>query len=398
MTRPRWAAPRFAAAVSLMALSLMALSLAAAGCGSQPRQSAAAASLPTTPSLALSVVSPAGTWATVEMGGSAAQHNNFWQLFVRPAGGTRWKLVTPPGMASNGGLILASPGGQSLVTAFRPSQQIRFSPLISTDDAGAHWSTGGSAAGLADVPDALAAGPGRDGLIALVPGAVELSRPGGSGWARLAQARSLAASAAGRECGLSRLTAAAFSPAGVPLAGGSCAKAGASGIFALNAGTWQAAGPTLPASLAGQPVTVLRLTVAAGRETALLSAGSRPATLIAASTGGGSDHGGSDQWALYPAFTPHGGHVLSASFGPGGAVALVLTGGRGETITGPGGTWQQLPALPAGTQTLALGTGGRVEALAAHRSIMTAWGHDPASPGWAKEQVINVPIQYGSSS
>ena len=41
------------------------------------------------------------------MGGSAAQYNNFWQLFVRPARSDRWQLVTPPGMASNGGFILA---------------------------------------------------------------------------------------------------------------------------------------------------------------------------------------------------------------------------------------------------------------------------------------------------
>ena len=44
------------------------------------------------------------------MGGSAADHNNFWQLFVRPAGTGSWRLVTPPGVATNGGLVVASPG------------------------------------------------------------------------------------------------------------------------------------------------------------------------------------------------------------------------------------------------------------------------------------------------
>jgi hypothetical protein len=364
-----------------------------AGCGSQYGQAAGPAT-PAPPSLALSLTSAAGMWATVEMGGSAADYNNFWQLFVRPSGTARWRLVTPPGMASNGGLVLASTGGQSLLTGFRPSQQISFSPLASTGDDGAHWATGRLAAGLADVPDALGARPGGGDLIALVPGAVEVSRPGGSGWTQLAKVRSVAASAAGRGCGLAGFTAAAFSPAGVPLVAGACTKAGTSGIFARTGGHWQAAGPALPASLAGRPVTVLRLTTAGGHQMALLSAGSgSAATVVAAWTGSGSG-----DWALSPGLPTQGRQVLSASFGPGGAAGLVLSGGRGAILPGPGSGWRQLAALPSGTQALALGTGGQVEALASHRSILTVWAAGAASAGWAKEQVINVPIQYGSSS
>jgi cation transport ATPase len=56
----------------------------------------------------------AGTWAVAVMGGSAATHDNFWQLFARPAGSQRWKLVTPPGTPGNGGLVLAG-AGRSLI-------------------------------------------------------------------------------------------------------------------------------------------------------------------------------------------------------------------------------------------------------------------------------------------
>ena len=65
---------------------------------------------PPAPSLDTSLVTAAGTWAVAVMGGSVAQDNNFWQLFIRPAGSTRWKLVTPPGTADNGGLVLAGGG------------------------------------------------------------------------------------------------------------------------------------------------------------------------------------------------------------------------------------------------------------------------------------------------
>ena len=82
----------------------------AAGCGSAAPPSRGPATQPArpVPSLNTSLVTAAGTWAVAVMGGSAAQHNNFWQLFMRPAGTTRWKLVTPPGTADNGGL--ARPG------------------------------------------------------------------------------------------------------------------------------------------------------------------------------------------------------------------------------------------------------------------------------------------------
>lgn len=77
---------------------------------------------------------PVGTWAVTVMGGSAAQHNDFWQMFICPAGSSRWQLVTPPGAADNGGLVLTASDGPSLVTGFRPSQNLTFTPLIETSD------------------------------------------------------------------------------------------------------------------------------------------------------------------------------------------------------------------------------------------------------------------------
>ena len=95
-----------AAAVILPAVLL------AAGCGSAPATPPPATqAAPPAPSLNTSLDTSAGTWAAVVMGGSAAQYNAFWQLFIRPAGSTRWRLVTPPGTADNGGLVLAGGSG-----------------------------------------------------------------------------------------------------------------------------------------------------------------------------------------------------------------------------------------------------------------------------------------------
>jgi hypothetical protein len=53
--------------------------------------------------------------------------------------------------------------------------------------------------------------------------------------------------------------------------------------------------------------------------------------------------------------------------------------------------------LPADTQALVLGPGSTIEALAGHQTKMTVWSLGQGPAGWAKEQVVNVPIPYGSS-
>ena len=92
----------------MLAFLLLAGTALAAGCGSASRPAPPGPAQP--PSLATSLVTASGTWAVAVMGGSAAEHNNFWQLFVRPTATGKWRLATPPGVASNGGLVVATPG------------------------------------------------------------------------------------------------------------------------------------------------------------------------------------------------------------------------------------------------------------------------------------------------
>ena len=383
---------------SVTAALALAVGALLAGCGSPaPSVPGPAAEAPPggAPFLATSTVTGAGTWAVAVMGGPVAQENNFWQLFARPAGSTEWKLVTPPGTADNGGLVLASAGG-SLITGFRPSQYLTYTPLTITRNAGQAWSSAGPLDGaLADVPDALAAASATGNLLALLTdGTAELSAPGYTSWTTLATQRSLAATPACRRCGLQNLTAAAFAAPGTPTLAGTCSHPGIAGIFASIGGTWQAAGPTLPAALASQPVQVLRLTSTASGTVALLATGTGPAaTLLAAWSSDGGTH-----WALSPPLRLNGAALSSASFGPGDAAAIVLNGSRGQTVAGPGAGWRALPALPPGTATLAPGPAGGFDALAPGHTTMTVWQLAPGSAAWAKAQAISVPIQFGSSS
>ncbi len=85
-SQARWAVT----VVALVSAALMA------GCGSTaPAGRAPAPEAPPAgaPFLATSLATAAGTWAVAVMGGSVATHDNFWQLFARPAGSPSWKLA-----------------------------------------------------------------------------------------------------------------------------------------------------------------------------------------------------------------------------------------------------------------------------------------------------------------
>jgi hypothetical protein len=377
------------------AAGLAALATAVAGCGTAgpARPLAAAVTVPAVP-LNTSVTTAAGSWATVVMGGSAAQHNNFWQLFIRPAGSTRWTLVTPPGTADNGGLVLAAGAGQALVTAFRPSQDLTFTPLTRTSDLGHAWSALSPLdAALAATPDSLAVQPGTGRLLALLgTGTAEQGNPTGTGWTTLVTARALSATRAGKSCGLRALTAAAYTPAGTPLLAGTCTRLGAVGIFAGSAHAWRAAGPALPAAFAHQTITVLRLATVGNQTTALLAASTGPHTTLlgASSTDAGST------WAMTPPLAAGHDPIASASFGPGQTAAVITAGGQGDLLAA--GQWERLPALPNGTAALVPGADGTTDALAVHGATLTIWQLADSTASWAREQTIEVPIQYGSSS
>ena len=375
----------------MMAASVTGTSVLA-GCAGGSGSGAAAPPAPAgTASLATSMTTADGaTWAIVAMGGPAAGASQFWELFARAAASDRWELVTPPGVASNGGLVEAG-GPASTSVAFRPSQGLTFSPLAVTSDAGKTWRTGLIDAPVASDPDALATGAGA--MLALLgDGTVEQGGTAGGSWTRLAEPGAIASSAAGRRCHVTSLTAVAYTPSGTPLAAASCARPGTVGIFARSGNTWQAAGPTLGGALAARQVTVPRLTGTGTGDIALLRAGAGAvATLFAAWTSDGS------RWTVSAPLSAGTGQVAASGTGSGGAAWVLLADGSGYAVSGPGGAWRRLPTPPPGTAALAAGPGGAAEALAAAGGKLTVYRLSPAGT-WQKAQALTVPIQSGSSS
>jgi hypothetical protein len=390
MTTGRGIAAAAVGIAAVLGVAACGTSTAAGGPGSAASRPVAVLPMPT------SVTSPDGTsWAAVEMGGSAAQHNNFWELFVRPTGGTKWKLVTPPGVASNGGLAAASTGARSVAAAFLPSQDLIFSPVSTTTDGGAQWATSAPVSpGLAATPDALAAGTNGKLLALTAAGDVDASTSLGANWTRLVTETTLAASPAGRGCGLTALTATGWTTAGAALLAGTCSKPSRAGIFTQSGNGWQDVGPTLPAALAHGPVEVLAAATAGTRLTAIVATGTGSASaLVAAWSGDGGSH-----WSLSPSLPAGPGVARSLSIWSNGTAGIVLSGRRGETIGWQGSSWRALPTLPDGTATLAEGSGTELVALAAHAGTLTAWQLPAGGTSWALTQTTQVPVPYGSSS
>ncbi len=337
--------------------------------------------------LATSLVTAQGAWAVAVMGGPDAG-NTFWQLFFRPATSGRWSLVTPQGVADNGGLVAAG-GGAYLVVGFRPSQNLAFSPLATSTDTGRNWTPGLLDAGLADTPGAIAVGPSGRTLALLQDGTIEAAPTAGSAaagrWAPLTTLKALAASAPGRACGLEGVTAVSFGPDQNPMAAGSCARPGAAGVFTDAGGTWRSAGLALPA---GGRARVLGLTSLPDGNMALLAVSVPGGTSLFAAWWDGT------RWTV--SAPVRAGGVRALGFGPDGSAWLLPDRGPPEAVAGvAGSTWRPLPPAPPGTGTLAPGTGGSYDALAVAGSRLTVWRL--AQGAWARAQQITVPIQYGSS-
>ncbi len=342
-----------------------------------------------------------GTWAVLKMGHLDQLASSFWQLLVLHRGGSRWSLVTPPGFADNGGLVAAPTEGTSLVTGFPANQLNHFSPLAATSDGGRTWAPGVLGQGLDSVPDAMADSATGDvlALVGGVAGAVLWSSGNLSDWHTLASEKSIATSAFSRRCAVAGLTAVSFASGGLPIVGATCSHPGNVGIFEHADGTWRSFAPRLPASMSHATTQVVRLTVSSGIVCAIIAAGTRSHTaLFAARLLPGQSH-----WAVSGALiVPKSVQVLSSgTSSSGGGVFVAVSSGTSERVevqATSNSSWAQLPTVPDGTGTVAFTPDGQVDALVPRDSVLTDYTLEASQGKWERSQVLQVPIQYGSSS
>lgn len=360
-------------------------------------------SLPDAP-LSAGFVQGSVSWLVVPMGHLADPSNTFWQLFVRTSSSGGWKTATPPGVADNGGLVMADGPGGSLVTGFLPSQDLTFSPLSLTTNAGAVWTGAYFPEGLLSVPDAMG-GTSNGGNLALgrTGGGSLLEAVGGlSRWRRVTTAGAIARSAAGAPCGVERLTAAAVAPDGDPLVGTVCRRPGLVGLYQIVGGRSEAIPVRAPPALLGAPVSVLRL-ASTGAGVAMLLEGSET-TGRTALVAGSMSAASSSPVLSAPFVLPTGAKLVATGTTPGGGVFVLLqpAGQAAPELVDVSASprtataWNVLPKPPRGTLGAAFSI-GRIDAVTVHSSTLTDYVLDEDSATWTRSQVIHVPIQYGSS-
>ena len=335
-----------------------------------------------------------GSWLVVPMGRIGDPLNTFWELFHRAAGASRWSLVTPPGVADNGGLV-AGAVGSTVSVGFEPSQLLRYSPLARSSDDGASWVPGVLPGALAAVPDALAANPSGGALALSRGGGGAVFRSGGSldGWHRIATEASVAG-AVGGTCRVVALRAVAVAD-GSPEIGAGCTTPGVVGVLRLANGAWQLDGPRLPGSAAHLPATVLRLQAGPGGTSGLARAGIGRSSEVFAFW----RNGPGSPWSL-SAPLPLAGTLEATGFGPGQGVVVVTTDGRRRrvaAVAGPGASWSDLPDPPYRTAAVVVGAAGSFDALVVDGATLTDWQLVGGSGRWTKGPSLAVPLQYGSS-
>jgi hypothetical protein len=380
--------------VPVGALALAVIVLAGCSSARNPAGEGTAVELSPIP-LTSSTAGTETTWATLAMGHLDDPLNTFWQL-VALTGGSDWQLATPPGVASNGGLVAAT-GTNSVLAGFEPSQDLRFSPLARSGDQGSSWAPGTLSAGLARVPEALAEGDGGHSLALLRSSAGTVVGNDGdlSTWTPVTSANRLAVLPGPRGCHLVGLTAVAFDAAGSPLVGASCDRGGQAGIFTSTPTGWESVGPGIPGG-GGGPTEVIRLDQTATATGALVVVGGGGnARLVALWSGNGLR-----TWTVSAGQSLDGGALLSTGLSPDGGFVIASKGSDGTvsawTVGGSATQWQPLARLPSGTTSVTSTPDGGYDALVPQQSTLEVYGL--ASTGWGRVQSLRVPIQYGSSN
>jgi hypothetical protein len=328
------------------------------------------------------------------MGHLTSSANRFFETFAATQG--RWSLTTPTGVATNGGIVLASPNASAAATL----------PWYLLGFTAARPLAAGRAAGPGEVMPPLASTPtslsmATDGTVAFVTRAgTVMTGPSLAGPFRVVTTRAmLASTAAGRRCGLGSITAVAAASGGSPEVGGTCAHSGVDAVFSKVGSTW-----TIGESGLRAPVSVLRLDATSagdGAADVLFSlTGSRPtigtgrivaghlrlgATVAVAASSIRST--ALDLTAAAPAY------VVATSAGRGVAAHFLPVVGRAAMVGA---------ALPSGVQAVvvasAVGEGGQsATAFDVDASTLRVLTLTPAGTRWVTTDVQHIAVPYGSS-
>jgi hypothetical protein len=368
------------------ALLVSALTLAACGAAPPPR--------PVAPPLAAGTTAAGAAWAVAPMGDLSHSVTTFWQLFGRVA--SRWVLATPPGIATNGGVVAATGPSGAVTAGVLPSGNLRFSAVQATADLGRVWSIGVLPAGLVRSPDALASSARgrRLALLAIGGETVAQSPDALSSWRAVASLGRVAEATAPHGCRFVALSAVGFAPDGAVLVAGRCASGDELPIAERDAGTWRLVDPE---ARIGVDASVLRLVGSPVGVASIVEVGGAGHRAVRTALG----RGDLSAWtATSPLVVPRGWSLLSTTLDATGESVVVLARGDGTRtayVSDPSSArWRALPRLPRGTVDVVAGAGGADQALVVRGATLLVYASS-SHASWRLRERLVVPISIGSS-
>ncbi|MEI6700695.1 MAG: hypothetical protein WCL38_02940 [Actinomycetota bacterium] len=361
--------------IASVALPVFVLVVATAG--------ASTSRLPSLP-LTASTTSSAQATTVITVGNLSSTIDRFSDVVVER--GTKWTVETPPGVATNGGVIIATYGSR-LLTATVPSQLLRFTPLASTND-GATWVPGLFDGSIQKTPNALTQ---RRGVTALLDTRGRfLESNDGTHWRTVRLPRALQARSLRQSPCHGRLVAVALTGAG-PVFGRSCSGAVRSSVVTPTG----SATPT--SSVSPTPRSTLRLEATSLGLREIVWLPKKHSIELHAITAGTSWHDSVVGSAKLRTAT-------ATAVSMNGSVAVLGREGRHPVLVvlGPSGIATHYRTLPRNIRAVVFSPSGTVQLLSVvdHvrreiASLVTVW--NLADSKWVKVTAFGVQVPYGSS-
>ncbi len=334
--------------------------------------------------LTASTTGAAQATTVLTVGNLSSPYDRFSNLVVER--GSKWTVETPPGVATNGGLVMAS-FGPRLVTATIPSQLLRFTPLASTND-GTTWTPGLFDGSIRSAPNALTQ---RRGVTALLDTQGRLlESTDGTHWRTVGLPRSLQKHVLGQRPCRGRLVAVALTSGG-PVFGRSC-----SGPVRSSVITPTANGTSMSA-VSATPRSTLRLEATSIGLRELVWLPKERSIELHSITAGTTWH---DSVVAHARLNK----VTATAVSINGAVAVLgREGSRSALVViKPSGATSRYDTLPRNARAVVFSPSGTVQVLSVvdHvrreiASLVTVW--NLVGERWVKATSFGVQVPYGSS-
>lgn len=331
-------------------------------------------------------------------GWAVAPAQAHWQVLHTAHAANGWKLDTPPGVSTRGGVVASFPVGGAWVGVVAHGT-LNFSPLA-LDSGGGGWQPAVAPGALADVPGSLAAVSGTVAYAVVAGKAgpeVAATSDAGQRWATIASPSALKALGAGQGCAAPTLAGLAANSSGLLWAAANCSGRGRVALLRWQATSrhWNITRLPVPVGRT-TPVTTEALgpvVASGGVDIPVLSWGHHGnVSLTVESTASGKQSRSTPALDLGPVAAAPAIGVLDTTTW---ALAQSRAGAPTLQASTAGGAWRRIASPPKATIAVTPGPAGSGYALVhPGHGLLQVWTLPAPETAW--RQVSTIPVPPGA--